>query len=194
MARRSKARRTREREQHHKALAHEVRIDILTYFIDHSIGSPSAIAKETGWPVQAIDRHMKQLVRYEAAELVDIRPSPNGPPEHVYRATLRPLVNDEEVAAMSLPARHGFAGQCIDAIFDDVADAADADLFAKRADWVLARTPLLLDADGHKELRDLHKRVIKESLQIEARSNARRAESGEEAQRVSTCQLCFVLP
>ena len=189
-----KARQAREREQHHKALAHPRRVDIMTYFIDHSTGSPSQIARVIGAPVKDVDRHMKQLVRYESAELVEERPTTKGSPEHIYRATRRPLLDDDAVEKMTPPAREGFARQIVEKIAEDLEDAAAARLLSKRADWVLTRTPLQLDEEGRQELHALHERLLEESLEVEARSNARRAKSGEEAKRLSTCQLLFELP
>jgi predicted ArsR family transcriptional regulator len=193
-AKKAKAKRARARRRLYKALSHELRGEIWTYLIEHSTGSPSEIARALGASVSSVSNQMTQLLKYEIVELVDERPSRRGSAKHVYRLIARDLITTEEVGEMELPARQGFAGRIVHAMIDDVNEGSVVNAFAKRADWFLTRNRITLDRQGWKELSAALERLLQESYEIQARSDQRRLESGDEGLLVSTSQLAFIIP
>jgi DNA-binding transcriptional ArsR family regulator len=181
------------RQQYYKALSHELRTEIWTYLIEKSSGSPSEIARALGAETPEVSHHMRQLEKYGVVELVDERPTRKGSPEKIYRPIGRPLIADEEVEEMPLPAREGFVRQILQALVRDLHAGSEAHAFTKRTDWHLSRTPMSLDAEGFDEVRQLYARALQEVLDIQARSDERRAQSGKDPIRVSASLLCFAM-
>ena len=180
--------------QLHKALDHELRVEILTYLSEHSSGSPSRMGEALGAETKAVSYHAQQLVRYGAAELAELRPTKKGSPEHVYRAIKRPLITTEEMEKMAKPARHGFAGQIIQKVIDDATEGLTGGAFADEADWHMTRELKTLDVEGWQEMLAIYKRALEEASGVQAKSDTRRIDSGEEGLRVSSSLLCFVMP
>jgi DNA-binding transcriptional ArsR family regulator len=177
----------------HKALSHELRVEILTFLSEHTMASPVEMSKELGASIGTVSHHVKQLVKYGCAEEVKTRPR-RGAVEHFYRATSRPVISNEDLTGMAGSARHAFAGQVVERAFDDLNSAFDGGTIAGRTDWHLTRVSMSLDAEGWEELRAIHKRVLDETYEVQARSHKRRSKSGEEPIRASTIQLCFEVP
>lgn len=177
----------------HKALAHPLRRQILSYLVDHSCGSPSQMFKEIDAELSDISYHCKQLVKYGAAELAEERQTRRGSPEHIYIPTVRVLVSNEEVEEMSRSERQEFAGQCAELVIRDLKQGFKKGAFAKRCDWVVMRDLLDLDQEGYRKLVKKHEEFLECAYDIQAECANRRAKSGEETIRVSNSQVCFVL-
>lgn len=177
----------------HKALSHELRVEILTFLAERAKASPVEMSRVLGAPIGDISHHVKQLVKYGCAEAVETRPR-RGAVEHFYRATSRPVISTEDMERMALATRRAFNGQVAQRVLDDLQQGFEAGTIEGRPDHQLTRVPMSLDAEGWRELLAVHKRALEETLEVQARSDERRSESGEEATRFSCCQLCFELP
>jgi hypothetical protein len=177
----------------HKALSHQLRVEILTFLTERTKASPVEMSRELLAPVSDISHHVKQLVKYGCAEEVDTRPR-RGAVEHFYRATSRPVIDVEEMEQMTLPARRAFNGQVVQKVMGDLREGFEAGTIEDNPDHQLTRIPLSLDAKGWNELVTLHRQAFEETYEIQARSNKRLSKSGEEPIRASSCQLCFPLP
>jgi DNA-binding transcriptional ArsR family regulator len=182
------------RLQRHKALSHQLRVEILTFLTEHSTGSPGEMARALGASVSDVSHHTKQLVHYGMAELVEERPARRGSPVHVYRATERPVVDVPELEKMDLSAQRGFVGQIALKVREDLEAGFRNGSFEDRTDWHLTRTPLNLDAEGWRELLEVARRAFEEAMDVQARSDGRRLKSGEEPIRVSSSLLYFEMP
>jgi DNA-binding transcriptional ArsR family regulator len=180
--------------QLYKALSHELRVEILTYLTEHGPASASEMARDLKEEVADVSHHVKQLVKYGFVEVLEVRPVPRGTPVKVYRAIRRPLFFIEEVERLPSPVRGTLAGQVFQASLDDAAEGFAADAFGRRSDWHLTRTPMELDKKGWQEIRALHQETLQRTFEIQEKSGERRAESGETALRVSSTQLCYVIP
>jgi len=192
--RRQKARQVPESQLDlHKALSHQLRVEILTYLTERTKASPVEMSRELLAPVGDISHHVKQLVKYGCAEAVETRPR-RGAVEHFYRATSRPVIDVEEMERMTLPARRAFNGQVVQKVMGDLQEGFEAGTIEGNPDHHMTRIPLSLDAEGWSELTDLHRRTFEETYEIQTRSNQRCSESGEEPVRCSSSQLCFPLP
>ncbi|HEX8689821.1 MAG TPA: winged helix-turn-helix domain-containing protein [Solirubrobacterales bacterium] len=177
----------------HKALSHQLRVEILTYLTERTKASPVEMSRELLAPVGDISHHVKQLVKYGCAEAVETRPR-RGAVEHFYRATSRPVIDVEEMERMTLPARRAFNGQVVQKVMGDLQQGFEAGTIEDNPDHHMTRIPLSLDAQGWNELVDLHRQTFEETDEIQTRSNERLAKSGEEPIRTSSSQLCFPLP
>jgi hypothetical protein len=144
--------------------------------------------------VPDVSYHVKQLVKYGLAELVEERPVKKGSAEKIYRATERPLMSTEEVGRLPPFIRGNFAGQVYEKALGDALAGFKEKAFEKRSDWHLTRTPLELDCEGWREILAVHERALSETFEVQNRSKERRAENGEKpAVKVSSSQLCFVI-
>jgi hypothetical protein len=177
----------------HKALSHRLRAEILTFLTEHTKASPVEMSRELHAPVGDISHHVKQLVKYGCAEEVETRPR-RGAVEHFYRAITLPVIDIEDMERMPLHARRVFNGHVTQKILGDVQEAFEASTIEARPDHHLTRAPLSLDEEGWTKLVELHRRVLEETYEIQARSNERLKESGEQPIRCISAQLCFELP
>lgn len=177
----------------HKALSHQLRVEILNYLVERGTASPVEMSRTLSAPVGDISHHVKQLVKYGCAEQVSTRPR-RGAVEHFYRPTSRPVVRAEDLNRMPLSARRAFSGGVVRKVMEDLEEAFEGGTIEGRTDWILTRIPMSLDAKGWEELQALHTRTFEETYEIQAKSNERCGESDEEPIRFSSCQLCFELP
>jgi DNA-binding transcriptional ArsR family regulator len=90
----TRSERRRASENRLKAISHPLRAAILRILAERT-ASPAEMARELGEELSNVSYHAKQLVRFECAEMVGIRPA-RGALEHFYRATERPLIDIEE--------------------------------------------------------------------------------------------------
>jgi hypothetical protein len=177
----------------HRALSHELRAEILTFLTERTKASPVQMSRELLAPVGDISHHVKQLVKYGCAEQVETRPR-RGAVEHFYRAITLPVIDVEGMERMPLPARRVFIGHTAQKILGDVQKGFEANTLEARPDHHMTRDHLTLDSQGWSELVELHRQTFEEAHRIQARSNERRNESGEEPIRCASAQLCFELP
>jgi DNA-binding MarR family transcriptional regulator len=178
----------------HKALSHELRVEILTHLTEQGPGGASEIGKALGVATGDVTYHLKKLVNYGLAELVEVRPARRGSPVKVYRARGRPLIRTEEVERWPPLVRSSFAGQVFKKALDDVLAGFAINAFGKRSDWHLTRTPLELDEKGWQEMLPIHEHALNETFKAQKRSEERSRTSEETPIRVSSSQLCFVIP
>jgi helix-turn-helix protein len=194
IARKQKANQVQESQLDlHKALSHRLRMEILTLLTERMKASPVEMSRELKAPVGDVSHHVKQLVKYGCAEEVETRPR-RGAVEHFYRATARPTIWAEDLEKMGALARQLFSGHIIQMVLGDLEEGIGGDTIDGDVDSQLTRVPMSLDAEGRRELLALHERTLEETYEVQARSDARRGKSGEEAVRISSCQLCFELP
>jgi len=179
--------------QLHKALSHELRVDILTYLSEHGTGSASEMARQLGESIKGVSHHAQQLLKYGFVEIAELRPVKKGTAEKVYRGVERPLLTDELVGKLPGIARDSFAGQILERSYGDAVGGFKAGAF-REVDWHLTRTLLELDEEGWREVREIHDDALERVLDARERSKARLAASGEASIRVSSSQLCFRLP
>jgi hypothetical protein len=194
IARKQKAKQVQESQLDlHKALSHELRVEVLTFLTERTKASPVEMSRVLGAPVGDISHHVKQLVKYGCAEEVETRPR-RGAVEHFYRATSRPVIDTEDMERMALPARRAFNGQVAQKVLGDLEQGFEAGTIESRPDHHMTRVPLSLDAEGWSEMLALHRQMLEATYDVQARSNERCGKSGEEPARFSSCQLCFELP
>jgi DNA-binding transcriptional ArsR family regulator len=157
------------------------------------MASPVEIAQEIGKDVGHVGYHVRKLQQLNLIELVDERPV-RGAVEHFYRAIERPVVTDKEFAEQSIDEREVFTRYILQLLVADVARSMDAHVFDERVTRVITRTPVLVDEEGFQELSDLHTEVLERTLDIQARSAGRLAESEEEGISTISSSMFFEVP
>ena len=77
-----------------KALAHPLRVEILT-ILNERMASPNELSKELEEGLSQVSYHVKVLKDFECIEMVKTEPR-RGAVEHYYRATARAFLTDAE--------------------------------------------------------------------------------------------------
>jgi DNA-binding transcriptional ArsR family regulator len=184
------------RENHLKAMGHELRYEIWDLLCDR-VASPKELAEELQADIPNVSHHTKQLVKFGCAELVDRR-QVRGAVEHFYRATRQILVDDDDWNALLKQdphlAEYVFAKNT-QALFDDITRSIRAGTVGTDDQFLIDRTPVVVDEQGCKELIELFDHVeVNDVVDIVQRSVDRRAKSGEEAVHMSVCLAIIKTP
>jgi DNA-binding transcriptional ArsR family regulator len=155
--------------------------------------SPVEIAQEIGKDVGHVGYHVRKLQQLNLIELVDERPV-RGAVEHFYRAVARPVVNEEEFADQTIEAREVFTRHTLQLHVTDIAHAIDEHTFDGRDNRALIRFPMLVDEEGFKEMGDLHVEMYERAMDIQARSDERRAGTDDEGIASMSTSMLFETP
>jgi DNA-binding transcriptional ArsR family regulator len=173
-------------------VAHPTRARAFTILTERT-ASPVEIAQEIGKDVGHVGYHVRKLLQMDLIELVDERPV-RGAVEHFYRAIERPLVSEEEFAALSVPEREVFTRYIMQRLVADVTRSMDQNVFAARPNHAILRTPMLVDEDGFQELSELHTELLERTLEVQARSAERMTGSDEDGIPTVSSSLLFEVP
>lgn len=175
-----------------KALAHELRVEILT-ILNERIASPNELAKELDEGLSQVSYHVKVLKDYECIRLVKTEPR-RGAVEHYYRATSRPFVSDRGWQQIPPTVRAGLSAELMELIQGDVVRALEEGTFEAREDVHMTRTLMLLDDKGWRDLTRTLSAALDSVSKIQDESSARLRKSGEEGISVSVSLLGFEIP
>lgn len=176
-----------------KAMQHPLRRAVLLLLIERGVSSPVEMASILGRSVHDVTYHTKRLVALDCAELVK-EEKVRGAIKHYYRATERHLVDTEEWEELDPLIKEGLLIDFLQPTVNDFTNSVRAGILGADARFHITRSPLSLDQAGLEEALAIHERAFREVFEVEARSAARRAESGEEAVLVSSSQGCFAVP
>lgn len=155
-----------------RSLSHVLRQHILLGAVQGEV-SPSVLAKALGQNLSEVSYHVKVLRDECDGMIVETRTEPRrGAVEHYYRATPKTLLPAKAWHRLKggLRAVVG-AGQASD-LFNDLAGALKAGKLQGEHD-AISRTPLVLDAEGKRNMKALAGRVAKE-VEDEQRATAKR--------------------
>lgn len=155
-----------------KALDHILRQHILLAMVQREI-SPSELAKALNEGLSQVSYHVKVLRDECDGMIVETRAEPRrGAIEHYYRATSKTLLPAKAWRRLKKGLRAVVgAGQASD-LFNDLAGALKAGKLQGEHD-VISRTPLVLDAEGKRNMKALAARVAK-AVENEQRATAKR--------------------
>jgi DNA-binding transcriptional ArsR family regulator len=156
-----------------KALAHPLRQRILME-LNRRVASPSELAEEIGEPLGNVSYHVRMLVDLGCIELVSTTPR-RGALEHHYRATVRPLLEDDTWASLPVATRRALMGDVLAEVSGSVAAAADAGAFDE-ANVHVTKDPLTLDEQGWREMAELLAETQERAAEISAESASRGGE------------------
>jgi hypothetical protein len=173
-------------------VAHPTRARCFSILAERT-ASPVEIAQEIVKDGGHVGYHVRKLQQLDLIELVDERPV-RGAVEHFYRAIERPVVREEGFAKQTPEEREVFTRHTLQLHVTDIARAMDEHTFDERANRALIRFPMLVDEDGFKELADLHVEMYERTLDIQARSDGRRADSKDEGISAVSTTMFFETP
>lgn len=155
------------------AMSHRTRFLAMTLLVEGET-TPAQIAAKIEEPINNVNYHIKVLVELGCAELVGVRPAGGGRvAEHVYRATRRPLVDDEAWNELNQEERLRFHASVMRLVSEDIEDAMATGTFYDAVDSHVSRTPMTLDDDGWNEVVALLTGTLDELLAIQARVEKR---------------------
>ncbi len=154
-----------------KALAHPLRVRILSILETREMASPNEMAEELGVSLGVMSYHVRRLHALGFLELVKRTPR-RGAIEHHYRAKARPQVTDEGWAETPSIVKRAMVGASLQQISSYVNAAAGQGGF-DRADAHLTRNVVTLDEQGRSELAKAMGAWLAAIDEIEAESAAR---------------------
>jgi DNA-binding transcriptional ArsR family regulator len=165
-----------------KALAHPLRIHILRILEDRT-ASPRELADELGAKLPNVSYHVRFLERLGVLKLVDTQPR-RGALEHYYQANGRLRVTGKAWAQVPDLVKNAMVAATLDQIVDYVQAGAMIGGF-DRADAHASRQPVLLDAQGFKELGGALDELLDRANEIAAESAKRAAKDDHRSDELS---------
>jgi DNA-binding transcriptional ArsR family regulator len=165
-----------------KALAHPLRIHILRILEDRT-ASPRELADELGAKLPNVSYHVRFLERLGVLELVDTQPR-RGALEHYYRARGRLRVTGKAWALVPQIVKNAMVAATLDQIVQYVKAGAMIGGF-DRADAHASRQPMLLDAQGFRELGAALDELLERANVIAAESARRVAKDSHDGDELN---------
>lgn len=165
-----------------KALAHPLRVRILSILETRDMASPNEMAEELGVSLGVMSYHVRRLHALGFLELVKRTPR-RGAIEHHYRAKARPHVTDEGWAETPSIVKRAMVGASLQQITGFI-NAAAAQGGFDAGDAHLSRTVVALDEQGWKELAGEMARLMARVDALQGESLERVKASGTDAETV----------
>jgi DNA-binding transcriptional ArsR family regulator len=165
-----------------KALAHPLRVRILSILETRDMASPNEMADELSVSLGVMSYHVRRLHALGFLELVKRTPR-RGAIEHHYRAKARPHVTDEGWAETPSIVKRAMVGASLQQITGFINTAAAQGGF-DRGDAHLSRTVVALDEQGWKQLAGELARLMERVDELQDESLERVKASGEDADAV----------
>jgi DNA-binding transcriptional ArsR family regulator len=184
--RKSKKKRQEVNQRFIKALAHELRVEILGILTER-MASPNELAKALDEGLSQVSYHVKVLKDYELITLINTEPR-RGAVEHYYRATASTLLPAKEWRGIDGGLRTAIGAGLASELFDGLADAVEANKLTDAATHI-GRTLLVLDAEGWENVIASAERFTKEVEKEQRESAARVAEANGNAGAVKGCTV-----
>lgn len=162
------------------AVGHRTRIEILA-LLNQGVYTPDQIAQALGESLGRVTHHIGELADGGAIELAKTEPVRNTT-RHYYRAVSQPFISEEEAERMPPQQRQIIAGLILQSIMAESMSAFWAgNMIDDPAATMLAWRWFNVDRQGKREITTELAESWERVQAIEARSSARRLESGEEA-------------
>jgi DNA-binding transcriptional ArsR family regulator len=157
------------------AMSHPTRVHTMCVLLERT-ASPREVAEEIGERLNNVTYHVKQLQKLGCIELVRTERVRGGRVlEHFYRATQRLYFDEAAWQALGDKERLDLAGVTLRMISQDLASAMATGAFFSD-DAHICRSPMVVDADGWREITGLIERTTEELFEIEARVAKRTAD------------------
>ena len=171
------------------AVGHRIRIEVLG-ILNEGPRSPSELAKLTRQPLTTISHHIKELVDSGCIELARVEKVRNAD-QHFYRAVQLPFITDDEAELLPPEVKQEYAAVILQAIMAEGLGALWAGKMSHDPTVRMMWRWFNLDEQGRQELADEQRESWERIVEIEARSTARRVESGEEATSMVVTAMGF---
>jgi DNA-binding transcriptional ArsR family regulator len=171
------------------AVGHRIRIEVLG-ILNEGPRSPSELAKLIHQPLTTISHHIKELVDSGCIELARVEKVRNAD-QHYYRANQLPFISDDEADLLPPEVKQEYAAVILQAIMAEGLGALWAGRMSDDPTVRMMWRWFNLDAQGRQELADEQRESWERIVEIEARSTARRVESGEGATSMVATMMSF---
>lgn len=175
-----------------KALAHELRVQILT-ILNERMASPNELAKDLNEGLSQVSYHVKVLKDYDCIELVKTEPR-RGAVEHYYKATSRPFLTDRDWKQLPDSVRPGMSADLVQMVIDDAAAALEDGTLDSRQDRHMSRSPLILDQKGWEAVNEHFNSDLGFVMKVQAESATRLQKAGEDGFPVTVAMMAFEVP
>jgi hypothetical protein len=153
-----------------RALSHPLRRRL--FFEYHrEATSPSRAAKRLDARLNVVSYHTHVLLEQRCIQEVDSR-RVRGAIERFYRATLDPIIEDDEWVALPRQLRRAMTQTTLSMVWSEIRRAGMTGGFDS-ASTHLSRTPLDLDDDGREQLNRLLREMMDDAIRIQSESAAR---------------------
>jgi len=172
-----------------KALAHPLRVEILT-ILNERMASPNELSKELEEGLSQVSYHVKVLRDFECIEMVKTEPR-RGAVEHYYRATERAFLTDRDWQSLPDSVKPGVSASAVEMVVDDVVGALEGGSFDAREDRHISWTPGIVDEQGWQETAELVAETLEKVIKIHSGSAKRLAKSSEEGIPATTVLMNF---
>jgi hypothetical protein len=157
-----------------KALAHVLRQHILLAAVAGEV-SPSGLSKAFDEGLSQVSYHVKFLRDDCEGMIEETRTEPRrGAVEHYYRASAKTLLPAKAWRRLKMGLRAVVGASQASDLFNDLAEALKAGKLQGEHDHI-TRTPLVLDADGERNVKAIAERATRE-VENEQRATAERME------------------
>jgi DNA-binding transcriptional ArsR family regulator len=172
------------------AIGHHIRVQALTILAEGT-RSPSELAEILDLGVSRVARHIKRLNDRGCIEPAGTKKVRNVT-EHFYRLAALPRISsDTGFSEMSIEDRRRAVGLTTQAILVELFGSFRAQILEKDDDLRIAVECLELDGAGRRELAEELAASKKRVREIHARSEARRATSGETGTVIVVAGMAF---
>jgi DNA-binding transcriptional ArsR family regulator len=178
-----------------QSILHPVKHAIIRVLTERGTASGREIAADISKPRSTVGDHLRKLLADGLIESAR-EEAKRGTAERFYRIPLSARwVEDDELAGMDAEERRRVALRVVRSAVIDASAAISTNTLDHRNDWCLSSTRVIVDADGWKELRDIHQRAIKEVERVRLESAERLGlGAGEKTQRVFSSLMMLELP
>jgi DNA-binding transcriptional ArsR family regulator len=172
-----------------KALSNPLRYRLMMILGERE-ASPKELAEVIGEGFHKTWEHVRLLEGWGLIELVDTDQRRGGT-QHFYRAKTLPVLDAVEWAELPKFARETASAAIIRTIIGEISSSVEQGLFDSHRHRVVIRKPVLVDEQGFREIDEASIAHLDRVAEIEAKSAARRIESGETARRVMSLTMAF---
>jgi DNA-binding transcriptional ArsR family regulator len=182
---------TATRAEINEALRHPLRDQLLRILTERT-ASATELAGALEEDFERVAYHVRKLRALNCIELVHIDDSKGGK-EKYYRATVRPILDVGDAEELSQLSCESTSVAIVQQILAEVVASIQSGAFDASRDRTLLRTVLTLDQQGFHEVGEYLLDAVEQGLlEIQARSDTRRAATGEDAVTVKTALLAFL--
>lgn len=172
-----------------RALNHPVRVRALT-ILSQRTASPKELSEQLEVPLPNVSYHVRVLDELGLVEAVEEEPV-RGALAHFYRAVNRRAIDGSLWSSLDPEVRKAASGSIVERLIADAADSLGAEVFDRRQERHLSRTPLLLDEQGWRAVCRIQAEALAGIAGEEAAAAERLAGSEAEAIRAIVWMLCF---
>jgi Helix-turn-helix domain len=171
------------------AVAHRVRVEVLSALNERSYSS-AELARVVHQPLSTVTHHVEELLKSNCIEVAYTK-KVRAIQQIFYRAIEMAFFTEEEMASWTFEKRQEFWGLVV----QNATAEAMASLWAGKISddpesWLTWRW-FNVDARGRRDIMEEQERSFGRVQAIEAESNARRVESGEESRSIIVTSFGF---